>query len=267
MYNDILIQLGLSPSESTIYEYLLKNGQSTVGEIIKKTPLKRGVAYNILSDLIKKGLVSEKKIKIRKGKEKVAHFIPNHPEKLREYLENKKSQLDKVERTLNANLPSFVSDFNLISGKPGVRFFEGIEGIKKVIKDSLTAKNVIYSYTDIEAIVKYADKINMEYVKKRDALGIKKRGIVIDSPFARKYLKDYHQQTTDTKFIDHKLFPFHTIMQIYDGKVSYQTLSETSKIAVIIEDKNIYQMHKSLFEFTWSKAKTFDQLEPFSNAQ
>ncbi len=258
MYNDILTQLGLSSSESTIYECLLKNGQSTVGEIIKKTPLKRGVAYNILSDLIKKGLISEKKIKTGKGKEKVAHFIPNHPEKLREYLENKKSQIDKVEKTFNANLPSFISDFNLISGKPGVRFFEGIEGVKKVLEDSLTSKEIIYSYADLEAVVKYINKINQEYSKKRDALDVKKRVVFIDSPFTRNYLKNYHRETTFMKFIDHKLYSFNSVMQIYDGKISYITLSKTSKIGVIVEDKNIYQMHKSLFEFAWSKAQSWN---------
>lgn len=257
MYKDIFISLGLSDNESTIYEYLLKNGQSTAGEIIKKTPLKRGVAYNILSNLIKKDLVSEKKIKIGKGKEKVAHFIPDHPEKLREYLKNKKSQLDKVEQTLDANLPSLISDFNLISGKPGVRFFEGIEGVKKVLEDSLIAKEIIYSYADLEAVVKYINKINKEYVKKRDELGVKKRAIFIDSPFARDYLKNYHRETTFMKFINHKLYPFNSVMQIYDGKVSYITLSEASKIGIIIEDKNIYQMHKSLFEFAWLKARTW----------
>lgn len=269
MYKEIFTDINLNSSEAIIYEYLLKNGESSAGDIIKKTPLKRGLVYKILDNLVEKGLVIEKKSipSKKQGRNKISHFLPDHPEKLREFIENEKKRLDKAKNTLEASMPTIISDFNLVSGKPGVRFFEGIAGIKKVIEDSLTAKNVIYSYTDIEAIVKYADKINMEYVKKRDALGIKKKGIVIDSPFARKYLKDYHQQTTDTKFIDHKLFPFHTIMQIYDGKVSYQTLSETSKIAVIIEDKNIYQMHKSLFEFTWSKAKTFDQLEPFSNAQ
>lgn len=257
MYKDIFTSLGLSDNESTIYECLLKNGRSTVGEIIKKTPLKRGVAYNILSDLIKKDLVSEKKIKIRKGKEKVSHFIPNHPEKLREYLKNKKSQLDKIENTLNANLPSLVSDFNLISGKPGVRFFEGIEGVKKVLEDSLTSKEIIYSYADLEAVVKYINKINQEYSKKRDALNIKKRVIFIDSPFTRDYLKNYHRETTFMKFINYKLYPFNSVMQIYDGKVSYITLSEASKIGVIIEDKNIYQMHKSLFEFAWLKAQAW----------
>jgi len=258
MYKDIFIQLGLSSNEATVYECLLKNGQSTVGEIIKKTPLKRGVAYNILSDLIKKNLVSEKKIKVGKGKEKVAHFIPNHPEKLREYLKNKKDQLDKIENTLNANLPTLVSDFNLISGKPGIRFFEGIEGVKKVLEDSLTAKELVYSYADLEAVVKHIDKINKEYVKKRDELGIKKRVVFIDSPFARSYLKDYHRKTTFMKFINYKLYPFNSVMQIYDGKISYITLSKKSKIGVIIEDKNIYQMHKSLFEYAWTKAQSWN---------
>jgi hypothetical protein len=59
------------------------------------------------------------------------------------------------------------------------------------------------------------------------------------------------------KFIDHKLYPFNSVMQIYDGKISYITLSKTSKIGVIIEDKNIYQMHKSLFEYIWSKAEAY----------
>lgn len=257
MYKDIFTQLGLSPNEATVYECLLKNGQSTVGEIIKKTPLKRGVAYNILSDLIKKDLVSEKKIKVGGGKEKVAHFIPNHPEKLRDYLENKKGQFQKIENTLNANLPSLVSDFNLISGKPGVRFFEGIEGVKKVLEDSLVAKELIYSYADLEAVVKHIDKINKDYVKKRDELGIRKRVIFIDSPFTRSYLKNYHRETTFMKFIDHKLYSFNSVMQIYDGKISYITLSKKSKIGVIIEDKNIYQMHKSLFEYAWSKTQSW----------
>ncbi len=269
MYEEIFTSLGLSVNESIVYEYLLKNGESTAGEIIKKTPLKRGVIYNALSDLKEKDLLVEKKSipKGGKGRVKISIFAPNHPERLREFLEEEKNKLKKAESTLQANLPSIISDFNLVSGKPGVRFFEGIEGIKKITDVSLTAKSIIYSYADIEAIEKYVSKINSDYVEKREKLGIKKMGIVIDSPFTRNYLKDYHREITDTRFINHKLFPFNTVMQIYDDKISYVTLSENNKIGILIEDKNIYQMHKSLFEFAWSKAKTMDQLPPFSNAQ
>lgn len=40
-------------------------------------------------------------------------------------------------------------------------------------------------------------------------------------------------------------------MQIYDNRISYQTIERENKIAILIEDKNIYQMHKSFFEFMW----------------
>ena len=169
MYQDIFHQLGLSSNEAQIYEYLLKHGKSQAGEIIKNTPLKRGLVYNILADLSQKGLISEEK------KAKIANFSPNHPEKLREYLNLQENKLIKAKNSLDAHISSITSQFNLISGKPGVRYFEGDAGIKKVLEDSLMSKEAIYTYADIESIVKHVNKINQAYVKKRDALGIKKR--------------------------------------------------------------------------------------------
>ena len=260
MYKDIFTDINLGSSEAIIYEYLLKNGESPAGEIIKKTPLKRGLVYKILDNLIEKGLVIEKKSipSKKQGRNKISHFLPNHPEKLREFIENEKKRLNRAKNTLEASMPAIISDFNLISGKPGVRFFEGLEGIKKILDDSLSAKETIYSFADLEAVVKFINKINQDYVAKRDALQIKKKVIFIDSLFVRNYLKDYHRDTTFMKFIDHKLYPFSSVMQIYDGKISYITLSAKSKIGVLIEDKNIYQMHKSLFEFAWSNAQSWD---------
>lgn len=257
MYKDLFLSSGLSENEAIVYEYLLKSGKTTAGDIIKKTPLKRGVVYNALADLIAKNLVSENKIKAKgvQGKNIISEFAPNHPENLRNYLENEKKKLEKAENNLQANISSLVSDFSLVSGRPGVRYFEGIDGIKKVLEDTLTSKEIIYAYSDIEAIVKYIDKINSQYAKKRESLEIKKKAILIDSPFVRNYLSGYHTKVTENKFIDSEWLPFNSLMQIYDGKVAYVTLSEESKIGVIIEDKNIYQMHKALFEFTWIHAK------------
>ena len=260
MYKEIFTDINLTPGESIIYEYLLKNGESPAGEIIKKTTLKRGLVYKVLGNLKEKGLVIEKKSvpSKKQGKRKISHFLPNHPEKLREFIENEKKKLNQVKNTLEATMPSIISDFNLISGKPGVRFFEGIEGIKKVLDDTLTSKETIYSYSDIEAIVKYTKKINTAYIKRRAELKIKKRGIIVDSPFARSYLKEYFLDVTENRFISNEIFPFNSVMQIYDNKVAYISLSEKTKIALLIEDKNIYKMHRSLYELTWKHAKPID---------
>lgn len=257
MYKDLFISSGLSENEAVIYEYLLKHGKVKAGEIIKNTDLKRGIVYLVLADLIRKNLVTEEKVgsKGSRGKAIVSEFSPNHPESLRSYLEEEEKRLKKAENNLESNFSALISDFNLTSGRPGVRYFEGLQGVKKVLWDTLTSKETLYSYSDIEAIVKYIDKVNLEYVKEREKREIKKKAILIDSPFARNYLGGYHTTITENKFVDAKLFPFNSLMQIYDGKVAYVTLSEKNMIGVIIEDKNIYQMHKSLFEFTWLHAR------------
>jgi len=263
MYKDILTQLGLSNSESIIYECLLKNGQSTVGEIIKKTPLKRGVAYNILANLAKKDLILERKIKVGGRKEKVAHFIPNHPEKLRGYLENKKNLLDKVENTLNANLPSLVSDFNLVSGKPGVRFFEGIEGVKKVISDTLinNAKKEILAFSDVGSYIKYLKTWNTNYyAPKRRELNISEKVIIPDKPAALDYMNDYiknpqSDKLTDILFINHKLYTFKTEINIYENKVSFVTFSQKAHIGVIVENEEIFNTLSALFNLIWETKK------------
>lgn len=257
MYKDLFVSSGLSENEALVYEYLLKHGKVKAGEIIKNTTLKRGLAYIVLADLVNKNLVSEEKVgsKGARGKAIVSEFSPNHPESLRSYLEEEEKRLKKAENNLESNFSALISDFNLTSGRPGVRYFEGLQGVKKVLWDTLTSKETLYSYSDIEAIVKYIDKVNLEYVKEREKREIKKKAILIDSPFARNYLGGYHTIITENKFVDAKLFPFNSLMQIYDGKVAYVTLSDKNMIGVIIEDKNIYQMHKSLFEFTWLHAR------------
>jgi sugar-specific transcriptional regulator TrmB len=188
MYKDLLLSSGLSDNEAIVYEFLLKSGKVTAGEIIKKTPLKRGVIYNTLSDLVEKDLVTENKIRVKgaRGKNIVSEFAPNHPGHLRNYLEGEKSKLEKAEKNLEANISSLVSDFSLVSGRPGVRYFEGEEGVRKVLEDTLTSKTEILTIADIESIRKYAQKINEDYVENRNRAGIGKRLLALDSEYARK---------------------------------------------------------------------------------
>ncbi|HYC34512.1 MAG TPA: hypothetical protein VEC13_02155, partial [Candidatus Paceibacterota bacterium] len=164
-----------------------------------------------------------------------------------------------AEAALSGVMSQMVSSFNLISGKPNVQFFEGEEGIKEVLNDSLQSSEEILTYLDIEALMTTLPKENEWYVSQRAKLGIKKRGLVLDSPFNRKFLRDYHKEITDTRFLSCSGVPFNTIMQIYDNKVSYITISNTIRIGVIIEDPNIYTMHKFLFNCLWEKSQKINE--------
>jgi len=264
-YKDIFTSLGLSANESIVYEFLLKNGEVTAGEIIKKTPLKRGVVYNALGDLAKKDLISEKKLvpKGRRGVKKISYFSPNHPEKLREYLIEQENKIKKAKHTLEANIPSIISDFNLVSGKPGIRFFEGVEGVKKVIEDTLinNTKKELATFSDVASYIKYLRNWNTNYyAPKRKEAKIFERVIIPDSSPAVEYMRDYIKdpkldKLTEILFIDHKLYPFETEINIYENKVSFVTFSEKSHIGVIIENKEIHNSLLSSFNLIWNTLK------------
>ena len=257
MFEKFLTAAGLSENEAQVYEILLADGQSTAGKLHKKAPFKRGLIYKILDELVEKRLINRVDMP-----GKVAVFRVEHPQKITELLDAQQQQIRHYKKSLEELMPQMVSNYNLAFNKPGIRFFEGIEGVKKVLADTLTAKEVIYSYADAEAVIKYMEEVNREYVKKRDRLKIKKRLITIDSPFVRKFFRDYFKEITDVKFIDHSLYPMSSVVQIYDNRVAYISLSKDSYVAMIISDKNIYQTEKNIFEFVWKYAKSFDQLSP-----
>lgn len=271
MYNDLFVQAGLSKNEAIIYDYLLKNGESPALDITKNTPLKKGVIYVALNELINKGLITEKLRRPKnpnvRNKKKISHFSPQHPEKLRAYLANQQAQLKKAQNSLEANLTELVSNFNLVSGRPGLRYFEGLDGIKQVTEDSLRTKGEIFTYLDTENTVKKIEQINNEYVKKRQALGIKKKIINADNPYTREHMRQHQQwdaddrQLTQVKLLDHRVCHFDTIMQIYDDKISYISFANDRQIGVIIQDPTITAMHKEIFLFNWARARTLREVE------
>ncbi len=249
-YITSLTQAGLSYSQAEVYEILIKNGPLKAGKIHQKTDLKRGLVYKMLDELVEMGLVTKKE-----GLGKVAVFEAEHPAKLKDLAEKQEQKAKTAQLVLDGILGQIISDYNLVSGMPGVQFFEGKDGIKKVLGDSLTSKTEICSYADIEAISKYINDLNVDYVTKREKLKIKKRGIFLDTPHTKQLLGNYHTKITESRTIKYQAIPFETIMQIYDNKISYITLSPKRMVGVIIQDPLIYQMHKYLFEYTWQTAE------------
>ena len=252
-YTETLSKSILTPAQAEVYEALLTHGAEPAGSLAKKTTLKRGLVYKVLDELVGMGLVEKEE---ETGK--VARFTPKHPAMLRELVESRQKALKDAELSLESVLPSLISNFNLVSGAPGIEIYEGPEGIEKVLNDSLSSKTIIYTYVDVEALVNNIDAINRRYANRRDKLGIEKRAILPDTPFARKYLKEYHRQVTDIKLISaSKAVPYQSALEIYDGKVAYITFSKEKMIGVIIHDPSLYLLHRYVFEALWEVTPTY----------
>ncbi len=252
MYKDYFLQLGLTEGQGEVYESLLLGGEMRASVLSKRVEKKRALVYRILEDLVGMGLVEKKESSA------VSAFCAKHPSFLEGIMNAQEQKIRDMRASLGGVLPSMISDFNLASGKPGVRFFEGKDGVEKVLDDSLRVgkEENIYTYADIEAVNAHIKTINDQYVKKRERLKIQKKALILDTPFARDFMKTYYTKVTDTRLIPPATpIPFRSLMEIYSGKVSYITFEKDRMIGVIIEDGAIYDMHRYLFESMWEKAE------------
>lgn len=243
---DTLVKAGLEPTSAEVYITLIGLGEASVGAIEKQTPFSRATLYDALSTLLAAGYLEYRK----EGRN--AYYKPVHPQKLEELITQKKRETALLETELGEAIRTLTGSFNLTLNKPGVKFYEGKEGIRHVLWDSLTAHETIYTLGDLELFANHYNDLNSEYVEERKKRKIFKKAITNDTEFTRNFLKNYDTTFTETKLISHLPTKFHsTILEIYDDKISYTTYANNSLLGVIIQDKQIYSMNRSIFEFMW----------------
>lgn len=250
-YQESLKLAGLTKEQAAIYEALVKRGSLPASSAAREARLGRPLTYKVLDELIALGLVEK-----RDEPKKVASFLPAHPLKLRDVVEKRLAQAQSAESALDGVLGKLTSDFNLQSGKPGVRFFEGNDGIRECLNDALTSKTDILSYVDIAKVEEKIPDISRDFAKERQKRGLKKKNIGTDTPENRAEIEGYYTDVTEERLLPWHTEHFGTVMQIYDGKVSYMTL-EDPMIGVIIADPHIYEMHRSLFETAWNDPRAY----------
>lgn len=247
LYFDTLFDLGLRTDEAKIYEWLLHNHDQKASEVADGTGISRVLTYRGLDNLLEKNIIE----KIEEAGA-VAYFTAKHPSHLTTLLEKQKRQLVKAELELQKDLGAMASVFNLATGKPNVQFFEGVREIQKVINDVTSSQTDIYLITDSTKAREKYPELNNDYIQRLNSKNIKRKTI---------YKKGSQPSSLalNNPLAENKSIPgdfdLGTTVQIYDGKVSYIVLEEGRDIGVIIEDVNIYQTMKAVFEYMWSTAE------------
>ena len=240
----ILKELGLTETEAMIYELLLGKGPQVARDLVKPSGIGRGNVYNVLVQLQTKGLILSKE-----GKHTIYEAVD--PSNLRNLLDRKLQEAKRLERAFSDVLPQLSSAFTLSIGKPAIQIFEGLEGVERVLADSLTTQGEILTIVDPEAISQNILDIEARYIKKRVAKQISKRIIMPDTPIARTWIAEQ-----PTPFTQNRLAPgfnggFNTAVEIYDQRLSYITLSGDRIISVLINEKNLAALQRAQFEYLW----------------
>ncbi len=246
MDQDKLLQLGLNKNEAKVYITLLRSGQSSAGELIKKTEFHRNIVYDNLEKLIDKGLVTF----IIEGKRKV--FQAASPEMITEFVEKEQVKLDVKKQVANEIKKEVIKIQSTIEDKQEATIFRGIDGIKAVLQDTLK--------TDKDYLAFGAPKLSLDiigstywenYTQKRVEKNMKVKMIFSES--LRKWSKIIENKHTILRFLPKTIDSFSETI-IYGNKVVIIVWSE-KPIATLIRDKNLAESYKQYFSLLWKQAK------------
>lgn len=245
MYNQ-LATIDISPAERAAYEALLTHGPLAPPSLAKIARLTRVNSYAALKGLSQKGLATEKEIK------KKLVYTPEPPTKLSDLARAKEAQAKADSLALEALIPSLMNQFALVSGKPGISHYEGLDGIKQIYEDTLRSPGygeslVMRSIYDSKEIEPYI----LDYVRRRAKLGIRNRTL---TPYF-KSSRDDEELLRLRRFLPKEKFSLPTEISIYGDKVSLISLRK-DLIGTVIQSKDVAETFRIIFEVLWATAAT-----------
>lgn len=235
---DTLAKLGIHGKQARFYLASLELGEASVHQVARKAAISRTTAYDVLAKLLHAGLVTQVQ---KAGRTQV---IAEDPARLLHMLDDRRRMLEDI-------LPELRSIFNVSIVKPRIRFYEGLDGIKTVLYDTLTCQSKeLLGILSMGDLLEVPGRKEMEdYIARRIAAGISLKVL-------RSREKDvgdiWPTRTVDLREL--RYVPpglvFTMTTYIYDRKVSFIS-SRRENFGMIIESEEFANMHENLFRVLW----------------
>lgn len=231
--NDILLRLGFSKHEATLYEMLVQTGPATISTLAEKAKMHRPLVYEALPGLLKRGLIAFSV----KGKRRI--FVAEPPEKLKALVSNVAADIDTV-------LPQLKSMYRSKETIPIFRIVEGKQGITELLDDvvdSLPRGGTFYRYSSIENAERGNRYLSKDYRERRDQKQLQR--FVITNEGVAKQKQNRMDRAMRVLPMNEKAFSFGVTEIIYGKKVAY--IDYNTETALVIENEKIAEFQKTLF--------------------
>jgi hypothetical protein len=173
---------------------------------------------------------------------KIKYWAKN-PNALLQHVVDEKEEAELKAKKLQSSIPALVNDFLKYNEQPGVRFFQGKEGIKQVYDDILEEHEdvlVIRSPQDNKFL---PESFYNEYQNRRAKLGIKTQIITSKTSTKQRDLELKKCRTV----ISTEQYNAPVEYDIYGDKVAILSFDKEA-VGMIIESPQIAKSMKQLFE-------------------
>jgi len=259
MIRNILKKIGFSEKEMDVYLQLLEIGTQPASVIAKRLSIPKSSVFDVLSAFAKEGIIS------RHIQNKVHYFSIPDPKNLLNYLNRKESIIKTQQRELTDVLPDLYAFMNPYALRPKVETYEGWEGIKTVLDDTLSSETEILAYVYIDGWV--INKDLYEYCRennlKRSEKGIFERGLVAKTPIADKFYKSYtgKSKLSEFRWLSSGKYAIQNEISIYEDKVSIASINVEDQLGIIIQSQKIADTQRAIFEAAWSGSKKMKKVQ------
>ena len=241
----LLEGLGLNKSEIKIYLALLELGSTPAGPLIKKVAMHRAAVYNILELLIDKGLVSY----VVKANRK--YFEAQDPDRLLDYINSKKQELDEKEEKLKKIIPELQLKRKISKEEQEGTIYKGKKGLRSIFEDILKEKKPWFVFG---ATGKFKEIFNAYFIhfhERRARLKINLK--VIFNEKVRKEKREGELKLCEIKYLPESYITPSTTY-IYGNKIAIILWSE-EPLVFLMKSKQVADSYKIFFDILWKNAE------------
>ncbi len=237
-----LTDIGLHETEVRFYLAALELGQAPMRDIARKAGISRTNAYDVFSRLLEQRLVNE----IPQSNDRSSMLIvAESPARVLEIVEERRKKLEAV-------MPELMSLHNRTPDKPKVRYFQGSDGIKAVLDETITCRSkTLLGILSMSDLYEVPGRVWMDdNVRRRIEAGVTLRVL-------RSATKDLHKfwpdSPADLRILRYapENFSFSMTTYIYDDTVALIS-SRKENFAMTIESAEFAAMQTGLFETLWA---------------
>ncbi len=244
---NIFGKMGLKPRDTRVLLTCMsnKNGHF-IAELCEITKIKRSTLYLSLKRLMEAGYIN----KIRVGNR--WKYYAENPENLvarQEMLLDNLKELEPLLKRLTNN-----------KGQTEIRFYEGIDGIRKAYENVLISLKFAQNNKEKRDLLAFASGVHAQkvfvdwqkdFIDKRKRLGSWYKVIAPENSKSSPHFTNDKEQLRQARYIPKDQFPFKIMLEIYaDSIFIYSPIKPVG--GVIIKNGQIADSLRALFLFVWN---------------
>lgn len=252
-YAEALTMLGLNEGEVLVYTHLVERGSATVKVLTTKLPLPRTLAYHILQELERKGLVVKGKASEDEWR---TVYRAESPKKLYDLAGIEEKRFAESKNALYEAVPKLLRDYSRHSAYPHVEIIRDVArygaALDTVLDEPVTH---ILSYEDPTEAYAAAD-VRERHERRRIARKIHKYVLCAPSPKLHALLKDRaYDAYTEFRVLPDGIDIAFGPCVMFGLSLCIPTLGTHEPHVVWMENAAFVDMQRSMFMNLWREAK------------